>query len=177
MSNSKFFSIAASTRRTIVFGSGLPILIVLLLAACSQSGGDKQQADAFLPGTAADGLVRSEQVRVFKGLKLSEYLADGAEIYLKHDFVQLVTAQYSGDGIEVTADVFQFRSAQNALELYNTIRPPDSAPAPLGHDGHTDPGRIVFIKDRYLVRISGEDDSQATIDAIMAVASAIDDAL
>jgi hypothetical protein len=158
----------------------LPLMMILFLLAC---GGTKRSSDT--PSTAglmpdevgSAGIERSSEVRVFEGESLFEYIDGGAEIYHTYGFMEVATADYRTDGIEMVADIYRFDSADNAFGLYSSLRPDNPELIELGAEGFGSSTSIDFTRAAYVVRVVAFEQSEETDKAIFELGMAIDSSL
>jgi len=149
-------------------------LIVLFLACGEEKDENKSDMSEFLPAQLEGiGLERTSEIRTFDGKSLWEYIDGGAEIYLTYNFIQVATADYSRDGIEIVVDIYQFTSEDNAYGLYSMFRTDDVQIIKLGVEGFTAPASLNFVKGKFLVGLIGYDDLTASSLALVNLAEGI----
>jgi hypothetical protein len=117
---------------------------------------------------------RAEDVKIYEGQTLYEYIDGGAELYHEYGFVRVATATYKDMLHEIILDVYQFNSAENAYGLYTRVRPPEPNIINLGVEGFTREGTLDFVKGKYLVRLTAYDMSQETADLEAKIATGLD---
>src|SRR5438270_5808702 len=85
-----------------------------------------------LPGhTSAVG-----QPSLYKPDNLYEYIDGGADVYLLYDFQQLLHQQLKDGGAELTADIYEMRTPEDAFGIYAAERSPSYQFIMLGVDGY-----------------------------------------
>ncbi len=147
----------------------ITLAFVLLIVAC---GGKNQQSAGtntidLLPGNIDSlGITRISEPRLYVGDSLWEYIDGGAELYHAHNFVDVATADYICDSIELTIDIYSFENSDDAFGLYSVLRPPEASIVNIGIEGFVTINTLDFVKGRYLVRLVGFDESRKTRDAI-----------
>ncbi len=161
-----------------MFAAKKEVVVVIAAALLLSCGGDKQAtreaAADFLPGEfSAISLKRTSQVRTFEGQNLWEYINGGAELYHNYSFMEVATADYKKDSVEIVADVYRFNSGVNAYGLYSMLRPEDAEVIRLGTEGYLSPSSIQFVRGPYLVRVVAYDDSDETSLALVNLAYAL----
>ncbi len=145
------------------------LLIALILAAAVLTtvincGGEKKQeyaadAEKLLPESFADlDLERSPEIREFDEQALWEYINGGAEIYLVYNFTNVITADYTKNDIEIVADIYHFKTSDDAYGMYATLRPPDATTLLMGVEGFSAPASLHFVKGEHLVQLTGDPD-------------------
>ncbi|MFH2035909.1 MAG: DUF6599 family protein [Candidatus Zixiibacteriota bacterium] len=143
---------------------GIGLIFLSMLLAIVIGCGSEKKADttpSFYPELFDKiGMERSSEIRTFKDNSLWEYIDGGAEIYLAYNFIQVITADYKKDKVEIVADIYQFKTDPDAYGLYSVFRPPDANIIKLGVEGFVAPATINFVKGSYLVRLTGYDDTE-----------------
>ena len=152
------------------------IISGVLLQACG--GGKRSSQDLtcsnFLPAEIAPaGIERSSEIRTFEGKSLFEYINGGAEIYHSYNFVEVASANYTIDGIEMLADVYRFEDSDNAYGLFASFRPENPAFVQLGAEGFSSPTSIDFVKGPFVVKVIGFEESEEIEQAVSVLASEI----
>jgi len=160
------------------FGGLLAILLIAFSCGNSKKDVNTDSILGFFPERLDEvNLVRTSEIRTFKGQSLYEYIDGGAEIYHQYGFVELATASYKTDDQEIILDIYRFNSGDNAYGLYSAVKPPEPGNAQLGVEGFSTENSVDFVKGSYLVRIVGFDESATTRQAIEKLAENLDAAL
>lgn len=159
--------------------SVLTVFFVLLnfgLFCGDGSGGKAGSGTAeFLNAEFEDvDLIRSDEVRTFKGESLFEYINGGAEIYHLYKFTEVSTASYKSGESEIILDIYEFENADNAFGLFTSIKPPGLGDLRLGVEGFSTENSVDFVKGKYIVHIVGYDESKETKSAINNLAVKLD---
>lgn len=164
--------------------STILLISIALLAAC---GGQKEApqpaaetcvtAELFPEGIDSLNLIRTSPVRTFEGQALYEHINGGAEVYHQYQFVEVATAYYRRDEVEVALDIFRFANSDMAYGLFTTLRPPQPALVPLGVEGLSSPTSVDFVKGFFVVRVTGYEESVASATTIDLLARAVNDTL
>jgi hypothetical protein len=163
-----------------IFAAGAAIISVFaiqLLLACG--GGQKAETteniNAFLPeDIRGTDLERSTDVRLYEGQTLYEYIDGGAELYHEYGFVRVATATYKDLLHEITMDIYEFDTPENAYGLYTRIRPAEPEISKLGVEGFKGEGTLDFVKGKYLARMTAFDMSPETTDLESKIAVVLD---
>jgi hypothetical protein len=154
---------------------GVLLFFIVQLLACG--GGEKKveiDMASFLPQSFPDiGLQRMAEIRTYNDKELWEYIDGGAELYLSYNFIEVVTADYKQDSIEIVADIYRFDNDLDAFGLYSMFRSPDVQAIKLGVEGFTAPASLSFVKGEYLVRLVGYDDTPEGSTALINLAEGI----
>jgi hypothetical protein len=149
-------------RNNVIVIITLAVLLTILLSC----GGDEEMqpqhlAASYLPEKSirAD-LDRASDIRTFVGDSLWEYIDGGAEVYHSYNFVEVATADYKNDNVELVADIYRFDTPTDAFGLYSMLRQEDIQTVNLGVEGFVAPASVNFVKGEYLVRLTAYEDSE-----------------
>ncbi len=155
--------------------TGTLILLLALLMACGEDKDEhKIDVNALLPANLPTiGLERTSEIRIFDDKGLWEYINGGAELYLMYNFVEVATADYKHNDIEIVVDLYRFASEDDAFGLYSMFRTPDVRIIRLGVEGFTAPASLNYAKGKFLVRLVGYDESAAGSLALVNLAEEI----
>jgi len=160
------------------FKQALVTVFMILSILMSGCGGDKKDASqnsGFFPAEFTDlGAARISEPQTFAGESLYEYINGGAELYHLYNFVDVTTASYDLDGVEIVVDIYQFDTPANAYGLYTLMRPQTPVPVDLGVEGFSAEPNIDFIKGQYMVRLIGFDFSSRVVDGIQKLSRKIE---
>ncbi|HHI03223.1 MAG TPA: hypothetical protein ENL22_06855 [candidate division Zixibacteria bacterium] len=125
--------------------------------------------------TTRSNLVRFSEIRTFAGESLWEYIDGGAEVYHQYKFMDVVTADYKNDQIELVADIYHFDGPENAFGLYSMFCLPDAEIIELGVEGFLSPASVNFVKGEYLIRLTGFDNSNESELALINLAEELNE--
>jgi hypothetical protein len=104
-----------------------------------------------LPGhTAAQG-----SPSVYTPDTLYQYIDGGADVYLLYDFQSLLHQELKNGAAELTADIYELRTPEDAFGIYAAERSPSYKFATIGVEGYRSKGLLNFVQDRYYVKLTG----------------------
>lgn len=154
-------------------------LAVMILSGCgSKESKETSGITSFFPEkTTRSDLTRISDVRVFKGKSLWEYIDGGAEIYHQYNFLEVATADYKRDNIEVIVDIYKFDGPLNAFGLYSMLNPENADIVKLGVEGFVSPASVNFVKGEYLIRITGFEESSESDLALINTAEELNESI
>lgn len=138
------------------------IVFSLFFLTC---GGDKdnkaiQTAAKYLPDKSdRTDLKRISEIRTFFGDALWEYIDGGAEVYHSYNFIEVATADYKDNKVEMVADIYRFNTPTDTYGLYSVLRPDDAQIINLGVEGFAAPASVNYVKGEYLIRLTGYEES------------------
>jgi hypothetical protein len=153
---------------------GLWLILILSLIACSEK--ENQPDTMSTIGLFPDKLTgieisRTAEPSLFVGDSLYEYINGGAELYHQYDFVEVATATYTFNQVEIIADIYLFADSIRAYGLYSVLRPEEEKYLPLGIEGFGSESSVDFVKGEFVIRVIGYDASEDTKTAVEALSS------
>jgi len=129
--------------------------LALGLSACATDQPAPSGVASALPALLEQaGLERTSDVRVFSGDSLWEYINGDAEIYHSYRFVDVATAEYGAEGLELVADIYRFEDPLHAYGLYTAIRPDGIQELGLGLAGFGSESTVDVVIGSHLVRLT-----------------------
>ncbi len=149
--------------------------VILLLSGCGEKETENRiNMNLYLPAIfKAIGLERASDIRTFSGESLWEYIDGGADLYLAYNFIEVATADYKKGEIEIVADLYRFKSADDAYGVYSMIRSPGVQIIHLGVEGFIAPASLNFTRGEFFVRLTGFDESAESSMAMVNLAEEI----
>ncbi len=154
------------------------LLYLATLAGCVGPQIHAQEAPpgALLPSTLGP-LQRTEEVAVYVGRGLFEYINGGAEEFHRYGFVDVATAVYAHGETEIVVDLYRFREPVGAYGLYTGMRPQDPDTVRIGVEGYASTMNLDFVKGCFFGRLvaydTGPETSAGMREAARALAGAI----
>lgn len=163
-------------KKSIIALTGIIFALIIFFGCGSNVKQDVSSSAAFLPEkTSRTNMERVGEIRTFVGDSLWEYIDGGAEVYHLYNFIDVTTADYKSDQVDLVADIYHFDGSLNAFGLYSMLCTPETEKIKLGVAGFIAPATINFVKGEYLVRLTGFDDSQETELALMNLAEELNE--
>jgi hypothetical protein len=153
------------------------LLITFLLMACSenQKAAKPFSIKAIFPaGIVENSIEISSEIRTFSKDSLWVYIDGGAEEYLKHNVIEVATADYKAGSAAIVADIYRFNSENDARQMYLDIRPDQPDTIRLGVEGVRTSTTIDFVKGAFLVRLIAFDESPQTGQLLWTLAKGIE---
>jgi len=106
-----------------------------------------------LAGAAVDG-----EVGLYDKDGLFDYINGAAPIFIERGYRKLVAADLKTEsGGELTCDVFDMQSADNATAICQKERPASATAAQVGDEGHSGSMALAFRSGRYYVKLTAFD--------------------
>jgi hypothetical protein len=156
------------------------ITLAAIFIACGGSGKKSEKADTpegILNSIDYPDIKKTSKIETYVGQSLYEYIDGGAEAYHQYNFVEVSTAAFDVDGIELTADVYKFDNSDDAYGMYSVLRPEDANVSAIGVEGFESEASFDFVKGSYLVRIISYEVADGSAQAIRKLVSKIADAV
>lgn len=150
----------------------------LILSGAWAAGGRAVQDDlrALLPaGGEAKGWVKDGDPQEFVGEDLYTYIDGGAEIYQEYGFRRVVVQDYeNASGKSVSLEIFDMENPAAAFGIFSFKRSGQGKGVAVGAGAELEDYYLNFWKGRFLVTLTGFDDSAATIEGLLALAGTVD---
>lgn len=151
------------------------VLAISTAAAAPQDGalGALLPADGAVPGWSRDGAPQA-----YEGEDLYAYINGGAEIYQEYGFRRVIVQDY-GDAADrsVSLEIFEMASPAAAFGMFTFKRSGGGRPLGLGNGAELEAYYLNFWKGRFLVTLTGFDETAATLEGLAALAGAVDASL
>ena len=91
----------------------------------------------------------------YKPDNLYQYIDGGADVYLLYDFQLLIHQELKHGAAELTADIYEMRTTEDAFGIYAAERSPSYKFATIGIEGYRSKGILNFVQDRYYIKLTG----------------------
>jgi len=160
------------------------VCAALLLSAGFTVSAHAQEADAravgelaaFLPGDdAVPGWRQDGPLRAYYGDDLFIMIDGGADIYHEYGFVRVVSAAYAdAEGQTVTLEFYEMKDPAAAYGIYTFKSGDGGAAVAIGQEARLQEYYLNFRKGNLLVTLVGSDSSDAVMQAMLALAKAVD---
>jgi hypothetical protein len=129
--------------------------------------------DLMLPAEIA-GWQQSHADQLYEQEGLYEYINGGAELYFSYGYRKSLTRVYNREGFpDLIVDIFDMGHSYNAYGLFLHNR--ETIDSAFGQGSQYSPGMLLFWKDRYFISILASPESEETKQAIMQLATYIDE--
>jgi hypothetical protein len=155
------------------------LVLTGFLIAGARAASDRLGQDSlsiFLPGDgAAPGWSRDGDPQEYVGEDLFSYIDGGAEIYREYGFRRVVLQDYkNASGRSVSLEIFEMETSAAAYGIFTFKRSGKGKTVPLGSDAELEDYYLNFWTGRFLVTLTGFDETAGTVDGILAVGGAVD---
>lgn len=86
---------------------------------------------------------------------LYKYLDGGADVYLLYDFQVLLHQDFKSGQADLTVDIFDMGSTEDAFGMYAAERAPGYNFLDIGTEAYRNEGILNFLQDRYYIKLAG----------------------
>lgn len=123
----------------------------------------------------AKGWVKDGEPQEFAGEDLYTYIDGGAEIYQEYGFRRVIVQDYgNAAGKSVSLEIFEMETPAAAFGIFTFKRSGQGKSIAVGAGAELEDYYLNFWKGRFLVTLTGFDDSGGTIEGLLAVAGTVD---
>lgn len=152
------------------------LALVLICAAAAAAVCREGPLRAYLPGEASvSGWARDGEPQEYEGENLYAYIDGGADIYQEYGFTRVVVQDYkSAAGKSASLEIFEMSAPASAFGMFSFKRSGSGKAARLGSGAELESYYLNFWKGRFLVTLTGFDDSRETVDGLLAIGAAVD---
>lgn len=169
------------SRRRGAAGGLRPALLVVLAgllwaSAGTAPGRGPEGLPSLVPESGAvPGWARDGQAQEFAGEDLYTYIDGGAEIYQEYGFRGVVVQDFKdASDRSVSLEIFEMAAPEAAYGMYTFKRSGKGKLLSLGAGGDLEDYYLNFWKGRFLVTLTGFDESPETLAGVQALAGAVD---
>ena len=136
---------------------------------------EEAKVEALVPnGEAVAGWPMVEEVRIFQGQGLFDFINGAAEPFYTYGFLRVATADYQNkDEQFLTVEIYEMDSSANGFGIYSFQRPSLGEKVEIGADCVMAESILYCWKDRYYIKVHTFPDSPAARDAVRAFAEVI----
>jgi len=132
-------------------------------------------AALFPSGSPGAAWQPADSVRVFRGEELFEFINGGAPIFLEYGFRQAAMRRYAlQSGLSLICEVYEMEGPASAYGIFTFQTVDMHRGSALGDGAVLAEYYVTFWKGRYLITITGDEESAETRDAIMRLALAVE---
>ena len=149
------------------------LLAVIAAAAASRSEGPLR---GYLPeDNAAPGWTRDGEPQEYEGQDLYTYIDGGAEIYHEYGFRRVIVQDYkNAGGKSVSLEIFEMETPAAAFGMFTFKRSGKGKVLKLGGGAELEAYYLNYWNGRFLVTLTGFDEAGETIEALGAMARAVE---
>ncbi len=160
------------------WGTAALALAGLILSGAWTAGARAVQDElrSLLPAAGdAKGWVKDGEPQEFAGEDLYTYIDGGAEIYQEYGFRRVIVQDYeNAAGKSVSLEIFEMETPAAAFGIFTFKRSGQGKSIAVGAGAELEDYYLNFWKGRFLVTLTGFDDSGGTIEGLLAVAGTVD---
>lgn len=139
------------------------LLLLLSVVASAQSGPTSQDATLpinpqllrLLPDPIPSGARAQSAAAFYNPDTLYKYMDGGADAFLLYDFRTLLHQEFRAREVDLTVDIFDMNTSENAFGIYASERAPWYNFIPVGTEAYKNEGILNFLQGRYYVKLAG----------------------
>jgi len=144
----------------------LSILVCCIQVAYTQEQYGEEQQSAVVPPEVRERLSRlvpdppparataEGQPAFYDSPTLYQYMDGAADVFQIYDVKALFHRDFKGGPVDLTVDIFDMGSLENAFGMYAAERSPKYDFVGVGAEGYQNEGLLNFFQDRYYVRLA-----------------------
>ena len=132
----------------------------------------KEELRRLLPDPAVISAVPSEEAKFYSS-DLFEYLDGGADVYQDYGLVALLHQEYRTSSADVTLDIYNLGSPENAFGMYAAESSPDGHFLRVGAEGYGTNEILNFLQGKYYTKLSAFSDTEKTGPLLERLAQAV----
>jgi hypothetical protein len=114
---------------------------------------EKAELRRLLPDPAVISAVPRDEPKFYSS-NLFEYLDGGADVYLDYGLVALLHQEYRSASAEITLDIYNLGSPENAFGMYAAERAPNYHFLRVGAEGYGTSEVLNFLDGKFYVKLS-----------------------
>jgi hypothetical protein len=156
-------------------GPAAVVLVLALNAGLSLAARPAGPLRSFLPsGNDVPGCAMDGQPQEYEGEDLFTYIDGGAEIYQEYGFRRVIVQDYeSAAGKSISLEIFEMETSEAAYGMFSFKRSGSGKAMALGDEAELESYYLNLWKGRYLVTLTGFDDSRGTVYGILALGAVV----
>jgi hypothetical protein len=109
----------------------------------------------------------------FYGANLFQYIDGAADAYLDFGLVAMLHQEYKSSGVDITLDIYNLGSAENAFGIYAAERAPNYHFFQLGTEAYGSDEILNFLQGKFYVKLSAFSETQKTAPLLERLARAV----
>lgn len=130
------------------------ILFAILAASMSAQNNRQQQLSSLLPDPLPAQTVPQSEITFYGPQTLYKYMDGGADAFLLYDFQMLLHQDLRVRDTDLSIDIFDMSTPENAFGMYASERSPSYYYIPVGTEGYDNEGILNFLQGPYYVKLA-----------------------
>ncbi len=111
---------------------------------------------------------KAQALAFYDAETLYKYMDGGADAFLLYDFRQLLHQDFRDEQVDVSLDIFDMATPENAFGMYASERSPSYHYIAVGAEGYDNEGILNFLQGPYYVKLAGFGEGANTVLADLA---------
>lgn len=141
----------------------LLFLIAALAIVTSAQSSSPQNLSDLLPNPLPSQTVPQSGVVFYNPETLYKYMDGGADAFLLYDFRMLLHEDLRVKGTDLSVDIFDMSTLENAFGMYASERSPSYHYISIGAEGYDNEGILNFLQGPYYVKLAAFGTSANTV--------------
>jgi hypothetical protein len=119
------------------------------------------------------GFLVSRDSTVYEPSNLWDVIDGAADLFVAYGFVDLHSAYYRADSVEIRVEVYKHDTPENAFGMYSQERSPENSYVNIGVQGYVEEGLVNFLAGPYYVKLSSNAQGSALRQSMRTIAMRI----
>ena len=115
----------------------------------------RERLSGLVPSPPPGRATAQEQPAFYDSSTLYQYMDGAADVFQTYDLQALFHRDFKAGPVELTVDIFDMGTLENAFGMYAAERSPKYEFVTIGTEGYRDEGILNFFQDRYYVKLAG----------------------
>jgi len=135
--------------------SGVPVAFTQQMQLAPMPSAVRERLSGLVPSPPPLRSTAQEQPAFYGSSNLYQYMDGAADTFQAYDIQALFHQDFKVGPVELTVDIFDMGTLENAFGMYAAERSPKYDFVAIGTEGYRDEGILNFFQDRYYVKLAG----------------------
>ena len=135
--------------------SRVPIAYTQQLQSAQIPAAVRERLSGLLPSPPPARATAQEEPAFYTSSNLYHYMDGAADVFQMYDVQALFHRDFKAVPMELTVDIFDMGTLENAFGIYAAERSPKYDFVTIGAEGYRDEGILNFFRDHYYVKLAG----------------------
>lgn len=135
--------------------SRVPVAYTQQLQSAQISAAVHERLSGLVPNPPPARATAQARPAFYDSSTLYQYMDGAADVFQMYDLQALFHGEFKAGPVELTVDIFDMGTLENAFGVYAAERSPKYDFVTIGAEGYRDEGILNFFQDRYYVKLAG----------------------
>jgi hypothetical protein len=135
--------------------SRVPIAYTQQLQSAQIPTAVRERLLGLLPNPPPGRATAQEEPAFYGSSTLYQYMDGAADVFQVYDVQALFHRDFKAGPVELTVDIFDMGTLENAFGIYAAERSPKYDFVTIGAEGYRDEGILNFFRDHYYIKLAG----------------------